>query len=269
MDATAETFSRLLLAVLNRSEPGALYALRAYCDDHTLGRIGQTAAAYHQGFPDGRVASDGVRLSETGIEFKFVASGTHNGAFFGLSPTGRQVALHGTCQFRVSAAKIVEFRLIFNPDEALEQMDVFLAGPGIIKPPCLAVAKKAMETWESAARGGGVDLLREFCSPDLVLTVNAPARFLAHPSFHKVGGGSAVERLRSLFDGIRSIVSDDLAIQLEEIVGQGSTALFRLKVSGTRQQKAREGTILCLFRVHDEKVAEHRVKIVMEESRAG
>ena len=60
------------------------------------------------GLPDLKVTTEVVVADETHVAASFAHTGTHNGMYFGVAPTGR--ALHFTsCDiFRVEGGKIVE-----------------------------------------------------------------------------------------------------------------------------------------------------------------
>ena len=61
-----------------------------------------------QGFPDLSVRIEDIVADEHQVGVHFIASGTHEGEFMGVSPTGQTVTVHGTSFQRLEEGQVVE-----------------------------------------------------------------------------------------------------------------------------------------------------------------
>jgi steroid delta-isomerase-like uncharacterized protein len=68
----------------------------------------QMIAHFQGAFPDGRNTTDDLIADEERVAQRWTYRGTHQGAFQGIPPTGRQVTLTGISIWRVEGGKIVE-----------------------------------------------------------------------------------------------------------------------------------------------------------------
>jgi predicted ester cyclase len=68
----------------------------------------QMIAHFQSAFPDGRNTSDELLAEGDKVVQRWTYRGTHDGAFQGIQPTGRQVTLTGISIWRVETGKIVE-----------------------------------------------------------------------------------------------------------------------------------------------------------------
>ena len=68
----------------------------------------QMIAHFQDAFSDGRNTSDELLAEEDKVVQRWTFRGTHDGAFQGIPPTGRQVTLTGISIWRVEGGKIVE-----------------------------------------------------------------------------------------------------------------------------------------------------------------
>jgi steroid delta-isomerase-like uncharacterized protein len=60
------------------------------------------------GFPDIQQSIDMMIADETGVAMRHTLTGTHQGSFLGIPPTGQKITGSGVRFFRIAAGKIVE-----------------------------------------------------------------------------------------------------------------------------------------------------------------
>jgi steroid delta-isomerase-like uncharacterized protein len=63
---------------------------------------------FHAGFPDGRLAIEELLAEGDMVAARLTFHGTHTGAFQGIPPTGKRIAMQGMGIARVAGGKIVE-----------------------------------------------------------------------------------------------------------------------------------------------------------------
>jgi steroid delta-isomerase-like uncharacterized protein len=68
----------------------------------------QMIVHFQSAFPDGRNITDDLIADEEKVAQRWTYRGTHQGAFQGIPPTGRQVTLTGISIWSVEGGKIVE-----------------------------------------------------------------------------------------------------------------------------------------------------------------
>lgn len=77
---------------------------------------------YHSAYPDFHIeVHDWIARGEV-IMKEYTMTGTHEGEFDGLPPTGREVESTGMAKITVDDGEVREDRLYFNQLEALEQL---------------------------------------------------------------------------------------------------------------------------------------------------
>jgi steroid delta-isomerase-like uncharacterized protein len=67
--------------------------------------------------------ADGDRVAE-----RWTGRGTHKGAFQGIAPTGKQVAVPGVVFYRIAEGKIAEFRGQFDRISLMQQLGIVPQG---------------------------------------------------------------------------------------------------------------------------------------------
>ena len=70
--------------------------------------VKQLVSAWRTGFPDGRMIVDDMLAEGDKVVIRMTWRGTHNGVFYGIAPTGRQVSVTSIGIDRVANGKIVE-----------------------------------------------------------------------------------------------------------------------------------------------------------------
>lgn len=73
-------------------------------------------------FPDFRVAIDDMLAGDETIMAEWTFTGTHEGEFNGVPPTGRKVELTGMDTMRISDGKVHEHRIYYDRQELFEQL---------------------------------------------------------------------------------------------------------------------------------------------------
>ncbi|MGZ9257838.1 MAG: ester cyclase [Candidatus Binatia bacterium] len=70
--------------------------------------VKQLVSAWRTGFTDGRMIVDDMLAEGDKVVIRMTWQGTHNGVFYGVAPTGRQVSVTSMGIDRVANGKIVE-----------------------------------------------------------------------------------------------------------------------------------------------------------------
>jgi steroid delta-isomerase-like uncharacterized protein len=111
-DAVGEFFSERLDYHRSSGERAGRRALR---DD---------VAMFHAAFPD--LAADISRIMSRAkkVSFIYTLSGTHEGEFGGIPPTGQEITAKGAAIARVEDDTITEYRMVFDNLGMLEQIGV-------------------------------------------------------------------------------------------------------------------------------------------------
>ncbi len=79
---------------------------------------------FHAAFPDAHITVDELIAEGDQIAACVTMRGTHHGAFLGVPPTGKTVAVNGLEFCRIAGGKIVELRSEFGTLGALRQLGV-------------------------------------------------------------------------------------------------------------------------------------------------
>jgi len=98
------------------SHPAPNYQLRVlqgtsrHEDRVTYGidRVRQSVALYHQAFSDLEISPQTIIAEDDRVVVERTAPATHNGAFRGIPPTGKQLSYAGITIYRVEGGKIAE-----------------------------------------------------------------------------------------------------------------------------------------------------------------
>ena len=116
-DVNRAVVRRFVEEGLGRGDFAALAALAAPdCVDHAasahggcgLAAIASVAVEWHAAFPDLRLTIEDLLTEGDRVAVHATLRGTHRGAFFGLPPTGRPVAVGGLARYRLAGGCIVE-----------------------------------------------------------------------------------------------------------------------------------------------------------------
>jgi steroid delta-isomerase-like uncharacterized protein len=70
--------------------------------------VKQLVAAWRRGFPDGQMIIDDLSAEDDKVVIRMTWRGTHQGDFYGVAPTGKQVNVTSIGIDRVANGKIVE-----------------------------------------------------------------------------------------------------------------------------------------------------------------
>jgi steroid delta-isomerase-like uncharacterized protein len=77
---------------------------------------------WREAFPDWKITVESLVSEGDLVVALLSAVGTHKGAFMGVSPTGRRVAVKAIEMFRISGGKVVEFWAVFNELDMFRQL---------------------------------------------------------------------------------------------------------------------------------------------------
>lgn len=84
----------------------------------------QFVAYLRTAFPDIRFTVEEEISGETGVATRFTLRATHRGAWMGIPPTGREIALPGADVFRIADGRISEVRVFYDTLGLMEQLGV-------------------------------------------------------------------------------------------------------------------------------------------------
>lgn len=79
---------------------------------------------FHTAFPDFHIAVDDWISSDGVVMKEWTLTGTHEGEFNGIPPTGRVIESTGMAKILVADGKVEEDRLYYNPQLMAEQLGV-------------------------------------------------------------------------------------------------------------------------------------------------
>ena len=75
---------------------------------HGIEGVNQFLSLIHGGFPDLQYSVEDMIAEGDKVAVRWTFHGTHKGAFMGVPPSGRKVAVTGIDIFRITANKLVE-----------------------------------------------------------------------------------------------------------------------------------------------------------------
>ena len=122
---------RFIAEVLGRGDFAALNALTTHdCVDHAdapgpapcSAAIAQFLVPWRAAFPDLAITIEDLVAEGDTVAARWTLSGTHRGAFLGLPPTGRRVAVAGTELYRLADGHIIERRATVDTPGLLCQL---------------------------------------------------------------------------------------------------------------------------------------------------
>jgi len=73
-------------------------------------------------FPDWHIVADDLLVGDGIIMKEWTITGTHEGEFQGVPPTGREIEVHGMARDIIADGQVQEARLYHNPQEVPEQL---------------------------------------------------------------------------------------------------------------------------------------------------
>lgn len=111
-DAVEEYFSRSL--DYHRSS-GELAGRRELREDIQM---------FHAAFPDMEAEIPRIMSQQDKVSFIYTLSGTHEGEFEGIPPTGQQMSAKGAAIVAIDGDTISEYRIVFDNLGMLEQLGV-------------------------------------------------------------------------------------------------------------------------------------------------
>ena len=91
------------------------------------------ATAIRTAFPDWNSTVEEMFVDGDRVVERWTGRGTHEGAFQGIPPTGKQVAVPGVVFYRIADGKIAEFRGQFDRLSLMQQLGVIPSTEGPTK----------------------------------------------------------------------------------------------------------------------------------------
>ncbi len=193
------------------------------------------------GFPDLAYTVDLIFGEGDEVATLATARGTQTGVFNGIPPTGRAVAVHDLILFRMAGDRIAEVWVNGDIFGLVQQLGVIpgAAEPGTPVPwvgatPAATAAaasdqdvaanKALAQRWyDEVATQGNLAVVDELFAPDHV----------NHQADAPAGAGSGPEGQKALVAAIRGAFPD-LAITVEDLIGEGDLVLARYGFTGTQ-----------------------------------
>lgn len=77
---------------------------------------------FHTAFPDFHLTVDDWIHSDSVVMKEWTMTGTHEGEFNGIPPTGREIESTGMAKILITDSKVQEDRLYYNPQVMVEQL---------------------------------------------------------------------------------------------------------------------------------------------------
>ena len=130
-DANRAVVKRFVEEVLGRGDFAALAELTTPgCVDHTAppgqppaeGTVARYLVLWRAAFPDLRITVEDLLAEGDRVAVRSTVSGTHRGAFLGVPPTGRRVAVVAMAFYRLARGQIVERWAVVDTLEVLRQL---------------------------------------------------------------------------------------------------------------------------------------------------
>jgi steroid delta-isomerase-like uncharacterized protein len=79
---------------------------------------------FHAAFPDLRADISRIMSQDDKVSFMYTLSGTHEGEFEGIPPTGQEMTAKGAAIAHVKGDTISEYRIVYDNLGMLEQLGV-------------------------------------------------------------------------------------------------------------------------------------------------
>lgn len=115
-----ETFMELQdLEIVHHQDPKVLYDVEA---------VTKQVWSALEAFPDLTVTPEAILAEDDLVAMRYTATGTHEGEFNGIKPTGKEFAVSEMKMYRVTDGKIAEVRAAADQLGLLTQL-------GIVEPP--------------------------------------------------------------------------------------------------------------------------------------
>jgi steroid delta-isomerase-like uncharacterized protein len=73
-------------------------------------------------FPDWHVVADDLLVDEGVVMKEWTITGTHEGEYKGVPPTGREIEINGMAKDTIADGKVQDARLYYDPQEVPEQL---------------------------------------------------------------------------------------------------------------------------------------------------
>lgn len=93
-----------------------------FADERLVQGIQRGCLAYFDSFPDLHVSIEELIAEGDKVVCRSVATGTHDGEYKGIAPTGRNVAIDGVDVFRVAGGRFVGYWCLANVAGAMRQI---------------------------------------------------------------------------------------------------------------------------------------------------
>ena len=90
--------------------------------DNNLGEYNQLMWSIVSAFPDGKYDCDDIVAEGDKVVGRYHFTGTHEGDFLGIAPTGRKVKIEGICIFKIRDARLVDMWVVNDMLGLLQQL---------------------------------------------------------------------------------------------------------------------------------------------------
>ena len=215
-------------------------------------RLSALLQVYGMAFPDGQFTVEEVDPGDDLVASGWVARGTNTGPFLHLPATNKEVALHGTCRFRIVDGLVAELWFNFNLYSILEHLGALFPEPGQASPFSLTICENAITIWTDALRGRRMAFESVF-SDDVVV----------HASCFQVRMTEVGRPALAQVLGLIHATLADIQFSVERRISQGMTTTYQGSISGLSHNSGEieRFTLDCMFRTQGNEVKEFWVRI--------
>lgn len=89
---------------------------------HGLNELKRLGKALRNGFPDLEFLVENVLTLENQVTLYYTASGTQNGQFWDITPTGSRIDIRGMATGHISRGELTQLWIVFNRSEMMHQL---------------------------------------------------------------------------------------------------------------------------------------------------
>jgi predicted ester cyclase len=216
--------------------------------------------ALHQSFPNAHFDIDDIIVDGDSMAVRYTFSGTHEGNYMGIAPTGKKVTATGIRFSRVAGDKLQESWNYMDRLSVLVQLgwwtpppDWQLAFTWGLAVEIMGNATSDVDENKRSARRGLEELWNtgDLVIADEVYAIDFINHEITHRQYHDL------ESYKRYVAAIRSVLPD-FWVAIDDIIAEGDKAAMRWNVSGTEKTS---GDVyawggMSIFRFFDHKVVE-------------
>ena len=218
-----------------------------------LAGLKQLLAMIATAFPDFHLTAEDMRAEGDRVVARLSLSGTNQGSFMGIPPTGKQITTTGLSIFRLTNGKIAEEWFLFDALGVIQQLGG-LRLPSQQPAGSIEANKAAIRRfYEEFLSRGDLAVADELCAPD----------YAAH--FLPPWAPNGVEGLKQILTMYRTAFPD-VRSTIEDLIAEGDQVIARATTRGTHRgafmgipPTGKQVAVIGIdaFRLVDGKIVEH------------